>query len=92
MIVQLSLSPVLIWVTLVSNIFISYLKNRNNPVKLNNINVHSDTITFYINFTTMLVDGWDGDFQLADSSTATTTVIWGTVLSCTEWSIHITYA
>ena len=33
-----------------------------------------------------------GDFQLANSSTATTTAIHNTVHSCIEWSIQKTYA
>ena len=32
------------------------------------------------------------DFQLANSSSATTTAIWDTFLSCIEMRIHITYA
>ena len=32
------------------------------------------------------------NFQLANSSTATTTAIWDMVLSCTEQSIQRTYA
>ena len=32
------------------------------------------------------------NFQFADSSTATTTVIWDTVLSCIEWSKQTIYA
>ena len=32
------------------------------------------------------------DLQLANSSTATTTVIWDTVLPCIEQSIQTTYA
>ena len=31
------------------------------------------------------------DFQLADSSTTTTTAIWDMDLSCIEWSIQIIY-
>ena len=36
--------------------------------------------------------GEDEDFQLADSSTATTIAIWDTVPSCNEWGIQVTCA
>ena len=46
----------------------------------------------YMNWTQfyLMVEG--EDFQLANSSTATTTAIWDTVLSCIEQSKQTTYA
>ena len=58
--------------------------------------MHSDTITLLHELNKNGTQFWlvsEGeDFQLADSSTATTTVILDMVVSCTEQSKQTTYA
>ena len=60
------------------------------------MHVSSDTITLLhelnVNGTQLWLVGEVEDFQLADSSTATSTAIWDMVLSGIEWSKQITYA
>ena len=54
------------------------------------MHIYSDIIflshQLNMNSTQLWLVGEDEDFQLAHSSTATTTAIWDTVISCIEWS------